>query len=488
MTEFLARTIPWWCVGLIVGVSLWYINNRVSGLWAGILLIIVVILTTVIAYRLQRNFVRWCFVGCIGGVLIGIYVAGNYEQSRIFPIPTDSVNFQGTVVALPDERPTKTYLTIYPYGFPDNFRVRVAVPWYQSVKYGDLVSVSGSVSIPRPFETDTGAVFDYPRYLAVSDIVAEIRTAQVSVITPAPITFYGTLYDVRNRMRAVIAHVLPEPWSGLARGMVLGDRSGISSKLNDTFRKTGLSHIIVLSGFNVTIVVIGVSILLRRFGRQIRLWGTGVVVVLFVILSGADAPVVRAGGMTLLVVFADILYRTSATWRVLLYVATGMILLNPRILLDDVGFQLSIAATAGLVFLANPIQERLRWITNQYGLREIVASTIAATIATLPILLIRMHSVAGLGLLANIVVLPVVSVVTVSVFVMGVVGLVSPVFAWPLVLVVLLATAYIYTVGNWFGAITPMGLWVNVFLLLSTFGLLVILSYFLNPKVKDYTQ
>ena len=191
-------------------------------------------------------------------------------------------------------------------------------------------------------------------------------------------------------------------------GLALGDDSRLDPAIERDFRASGMSHMLVVSGQNVAMVLAPVLALgtLLRMSRWPR-FGLGLgIVVFFVVLTGAEPSVLRAGvmaGLTLVGVFVG---RPRSTATVLSAAVFGLIVIDPA-LVWSVGFQLSVAATAGMLALATPIAARLAFLPGPLALAT--GATVAAQVGVTPILLYHFHEVPLSTLLANVVAFPAVS-------------------------------------------------------------------------------
>lgn len=217
----------------------------------------------------------------------------------------------------------------------------------------------------------------------------------------------GWMLQLRQKMRASVNASLPEPQSSLLAGILWGERASLPQRIQDDFKAAGMSHQVAVSGFNTSIIAAALAAVLFRLGL-----GRGWVALLsavgiagFAVLSGGSAAVVRAAAMSSAVLAARFLGRPAAAGYVLVVAASAMALLNPW-LVYDVGFQLSLAATAGLVYVSPALQPFLGWLPERFGLRENVATTLAATLSTLPITVAHFGQFSIIGLLANAVTLP----------------------------------------------------------------------------------
>ena len=243
--------------------------------------------------------------------------------------------------------------------------------------------------------------------------------------------YLRALYGVKERLLGVMEEILPRPHAPLLQGILLGARAGIPATLRQAFDLSGTTHLIAISGFNMTIVAIMLESVTRRFFGRRSLWLSMGGVVLYTILVGANPAVVRAAVMAVLLLFAATLGRDRDPWSALALAAVAMTAWDPNILWD-VGFQLSVAATAGLLVLSNPLHARLRWLP--YPLPAIVAPTLAAQLFVLPLLIFVFGRVSPFFLISNVLALPLIPWIMLSGAVATAVGLVhtatGQVLAW----------------------------------------------------------
>jgi len=334
----------------------------------------------------------------------------------------ETVSFTAKVSAAPDERETNTQLTIRVPTYDTN--VLLIVPRYPEYHYGDLLSVKGKLVRPEPFDTDDGRAFAYDTFLEKDGIAYVMRYAAVAKEgeddSLAARTLRG-IYAMRSWFEEGLQAALSEPSASLASGILLGGKQGLGKALLDAFTVTGLLPIVVLSGYNIMIVIAGVLFVLSRFHPRISFPVAAVVVTLFVVATGMGTSAIRALLMGLLALVARALGRIYDALRILIAVFAGMILWNPYSLLYDPGFQFSFIATLGLVLLATPIGVRLMKIPGAF-MREVAASTIAAQLFVLPLLLYQTGNLSTVSLLANALVLPVVPAAMLLSFIAGLAG------------------------------------------------------------------
>lgn len=308
-----------------------------------------------------------------------------------------------------------------------DINVRVKTKFYPKYSYGDRITFTGRLSRPFNFSGDTGRSFDYKGYLVKDDIYYEMKSAAVAAATSSPHWYDvpAILFALKRGFVANLQRFLGEPHAALAAGLVVGEKSALGADLLNDFRIVGLIHIVVLSGFNITIV----GVALRRVLSFLpRVWGIvvgGIGIALFGVLVGGGATVIRSCFMAGVALIADLIRRDYSVGRALAFAALVMLIENPLILLHDPSFQLSFLATLGLILLASPIESRLGWIPDKFGMRGTVASCLATQIFVSPYILYMMGQISLIGIVVNILVLPFIPATMLAVFLTGALGFIS---------------------------------------------------------------
>jgi competence protein ComEC len=220
--------------------------------------------------------------------------------------------------------------------------------------------------------------------------------------------------EIRERAERAVAAGMPAREAALARGFVLGDEEGIDLRTEEDFRRSGLAHLLAVSGQNVALLALLAMPALAAFGLPLRarlLWVLGLIAV-YVPLAGAGPSIQRAGIMGALNVLATLLGRRSSRFYALAVAAIVTLTIQPG-LAADVGWQLSFAALLGILLLAAPLRAAiLEWLgagSWRRALADGAAMTIAATLATAPLIAFHFGSVSTTTLAANLLALPAVA-------------------------------------------------------------------------------
>jgi competence protein ComEC len=258
-----------------------------------------------------------------------------------------------------------------------------------------------------------------------------IQRAMLDEVIPGGMSLKKTLFDIKHIFEAAVERVVPEPRASLLEGLLIGEKRGLPDELNKAFIASGLIHVVVLSGYNISIVAESI-LRATSFLPPVFNYSLGaVLMVLFAIMSGSGAATVRALLMGLIAILARYLKRPADALRALGFAALAMALWNPHVVLHDPGFMLSVLATFGLITISPSIEKKFARMPEKFGLRSIAASTLAVQIFVLPALLYQTGVLSFLALPANVLALPVVPFAMLTGFLSGLLALIHPAIAFP---------------------------------------------------------
>ncbi|MBK5215684.1 MAG: ComEC/Rec2 family competence protein [Candidatus Pacebacteria bacterium] len=387
-----------------------------------------------------------------------------------------SVVLSGIVSEDPDIRLKNKHLNIKVDNQDAN--ILVFVGREEEVDYGDRVTVSGVLEEPENFTTDSGKEFNYKRYLSNKDIYFLIKNAEVEIIsTGGGSRIKSLLYKIRNSFIKNINKVIPLPESGLANGLILGVKGGFDDEMNKEFIETGTIHIVALSGYNVSIVAEGVMKTFSLIFSQIVSIVFGIVIIiLFIIMTGASATAIRAGIMATIMLLGRMTGRKYMAGRALIIAALLMISYDPRVL-SDMSFQLSFIATGGVLFLTPKVLNWFKFLPMRYGFREMVASTVAATISVLPILLHLTGVLSLVSLPANFLILLFIPIAMLLIFITGILGFISFYISIIFGYLAYLVLLYILSVIHLLGSLSFASVTIQSFPLLLTIFIYIFLLW-----------
>jgi len=424
-----------------------------------------------------------------GVLYLCVLVFGLIRTLEVDPVRTPEVDMfldaktevVGTVIRDPDRRSggTNYILTLERVsGIPLERPVLLLanLPRYPEYGVGKELTLMGAISLPKDFETDpTRPPFPYVKYLAKDGIGYVMRFSSVSETRDTerfPVT--RTLSGLKSSILKKGNAIFPEPEGGLLAGMLLGERHAMPPDILDEMRVAGLVHIIVVSGYNMTVVAEAVSKIFRIFPLLTRS-GIGLLVIwIYAGMVSGGAPVIRAAIMTSFALIARMTGNTAIALRLLYVSALLMVLQNPRIVLDDPSFHLSFLATLGLIVLSPVVGS---WISGNQTMpdkkkhrplpwwKELFSATVSAQIMVVPYILFFSGQLSPYALPANLLALPVVPLAmglgTLALALSAVIPFSGIILGW----IASIPAWWVITVGNWFshlpgsGVVFPIPLW-----------------------------
>lgn len=282
----------------------------------------------------------------------------------------------------------------------------VAIP-----RFGDRVRLAGRVQ--RPVGPKTPGGFDQAAYLTRQGIDLTMKPSSVEGLGTGRLSlFQRGAVAARLRLEAALRGALPARDAALLAGLLFGTRSDLPSDVKQAFQESGVVHLLAVSGGNVAMILLPFIWFLRRLGVRPRWAGAaGIPLVwFFVFLTGAGPSVMRAGLMATLVLVGDLLQRERNALNTLGAAAAILLLLEPGMLFD-IGFQLSVSATLGIMLFARRIQgwlePRAQAIWGEKlgaGLAAGLSVTFAAQLVVEPISLFHFGALAPIAPIANLIV------------------------------------------------------------------------------------
>ena len=439
-----------------------------------ILTVLAILFSALINFILKNSYfvlLSFCFISLILGIVYFSY----FDQKEKVTLPYDQKSkIEGQIVKKPDINYSRQQVTVAAdkigeTNYSKKPLILVNLPHYPRTYYGDRITFSGTIEKPGKIED-----FDYGAYLKRYLVFGVVNRPEDSITYSEKLglkqEFVKGLYSISDRFEASLNRILPEPDASLASGLILGIKRNIPEDFKDSLSTTGLTHIIALSGYNVTIIVVVISwILLLFFNRKWVFVFSSVFVVLFVVLTGLSSSVLRAAIFSLMIIFGRTLGRKGDFTNLMLLAALVMVLLNPYILKNDIGFQLSFLAFAGLVYISPVVatlitKSRFRTIPEQIKLP--LTETLSAQIAVLPLLSTYFGVISLIAPISNLLVLPIIPLAMAVSFFAGLFGIIyypiGKVFIivlWPILEYVIRAVNFLATAP--FASIhTTKNLWI----------------------------
>ena len=426
----------------------------VHAIWlAGVAMTVAVVyaMRDAVAHRqLFAVVVLGLFCCAVGVWRTDMYISALHAVD-LSPYEEQVIAMDGVVVREPENRAASQQ--VYVRNSDGTFLV--LAPLFSGIAYGDAVTVVGTLERPESFATELGRTFNYPGYLETRGVTHVVRYAEVTVTdTGGGWWLIRQLLWVKGEFMRSLEMVIAEPAVALGEGLLLGVKQAMPPELLTAFRQTGIIHIVVLSGYNVALVVEFIMlVLLYVLPYRARLIAGMAAIGCFALLVGLSATVVRACVMATFLLLAKVAGNTYHIVRGLTLAGVVMLLVNPLLLPYDVGFQLSFLATLGLIVLSPRIESWLSWFPQVFGSRSLLSATIATQIFVWPILLYQIGELSIVSVVVNVLVLPAVPVAMLLTFMTGLVSMISTVAALPVAALATVSLQYIMAVPLAFASV-----------------------------------
>jgi len=362
-------------------------------------------------------------------VLGALYSFGfcHYREARENIVFGERISFQATVVGYPERSDYQVLvLSLEP---PLRGKISAKLALYPEFSYGDLIEFEGVVKKPSPGRSD---------YLAKDGIKGTISFPRAEVISRHNASILKEyLFSFKERFLYAFEKSLYLEEANLLGGLTLGERAGFSDEFREAMKNSGTTHLVALSGYNISILVIAAMSIFSCFLRRRHSFiATIFIVFFFVLATGGEASVVRAAIMGSILLLAEEIGRVYSMRNAILVTAFFMVLFNPLVLRFDVGFQLSFLALLGIIYLS-PALKKIFKAGEEPGVlawRENFWTTLSAQMAVFPILISSFGNFSLFSIISNVLILGFIPLTMALGFVLGFVDLLcssaSFILAW----------------------------------------------------------
>ncbi len=365
------------------------------------------------------------FYSCLA-FIVGVFIYTYFVQPKIPPNHISNFNNKyveiiGVINAEPDVREDHEKITIaVERVISDDYineiegKLLVKKYLYPSYAYGDRLKIKCNLITPEPIVSeDSGRIFYYDKFLAKDSIYSVCYYPNIEFISSGHGNLLQTtLLNIKHNFIRKEQRIINDPFASFLGGLIWGAKKSIPTNLMEKFNLTGTTHIVALSGYNITIIAVIVLNICKALWvpRKYGFWISVLVILFFILITGAQASVVRAGIMGTMVLIARQTGRMGGMRNLLAFTAVIMLLINPKLLLYDTGFQLSFLATIGLIYLAPIIKRGFMWVPKALEIRENLVATISATLITLPLIIFQFGRLSVVAILVNVLILPMIPV------------------------------------------------------------------------------
>lgn len=413
------------CLAFITGITIAsflpnnFLQNDIQWFAASIIFIVLTFLawnTTTRKHIVISMFFLFSFF-----LLLGIWrfslTMPKTDASKIWYYNNQTVQLTGKVSDEPSLKKSNQKITIDHLRLKNNVegKVLITTNLYPEFAYGDVVSLTCKLKTPEEFEG-----FSYDKYLARYDIYSvcyypkniKKLDMQLSLID----SVYSNIFKFKNVLRLKIIQGMSEPEASFGRAMILGDMGAMDEGLNNSFARTGLSHVISISGSHVAILIVILAFVFLALGfwRQQLFYVISITLIAYIIMIGATAAAVRSLVMGMVVLLGIHLGRLNRMDIALVFAAAVMLLFNPMLLRYDAGFQLSFLAVFAIIFLHPQFLKLYDKSIDKYPFLnkqfykvffEIISISLLIQILTFPILYFSFKQFSLIAPLANLLIL-----------------------------------------------------------------------------------
>lgn len=399
------------CIGVLLGIAAVQFDVFITGLALLVMASITVCVGLWKRYALLLPFV------VISGIVIGSIQASAFALALM---PYESIRNQNITI----EGTVSEDATYSKGGDRQLFITEVTV-----IEGGTQKELPGELFVSTPMSAD---VLRHDRVRVEGKLRDSFGGFQGSIFY-AQITKVGerqhAVDDWRARFAAAVSSSLPEPHASLGLGFVIGMKSALPPAMEDALRNLSLTHVVVASGYNLTILVRAAKRLREKHSKLQTLLLSFGLVTLFLFVTGNSPSMVRAALVSGLVLGAWYFGRQFKPHALLLLVMAATALYNPTYLWGDLGWWLSFAAFAGIMIIAPLIIERIWQERKPSFVSQIAIEAMVAQAMTTPIIMLVFGDVALLGIIANVLIVPLVPFAMLGVAVAGFAGLIIPALA-----------------------------------------------------------
>lgn len=354
------------------------------------------------------------FLVLIFGIVLGIVRAQFISEKEII-FPKEKVIVSGVVKTDPvilENVQRINLLTRENFSGEKNISLLVTLPLHPKVSLGENITLNGIIENPKnifPTPPESVRSFDYKKYLSLQNIYGTMFYPKIISHEGGELLWWQKIKKLKILLSEKLNKIIPSPENKLASGILFGDDT-MPKEIKNNFVTSGVSHIIVLSGYNITIFIIFMMMIFLFVPFNYRLALTAVTTILFVVAVGGGSSVIRATLMSLITLLAMYSGREYDAKRALFFSALLMTMYDPKILLYDVSFHLSFLATFGIIFLHKPFINFFdKYIFNKI-LLETFCVTLSAYLITLPYIVATFSKISLYAILVNILVVPLVPI------------------------------------------------------------------------------
>lgn len=368
------------------------------------------------------------------GLVVGVIRTDLALAVHISPEVASSIGrnavLEGIVADEPIHKDTTTHILVHadvlnsvPLGRNEAISVLLYADSSSGASYGDRVRASGKLEFPKDFQDKDGRTVPYQRMLKKDGVDMVMRHAASETIgSSGGSSIVKMIFSGKEFFAASVERMIPQSEAALGLGIFVGDHGG-NPDLDADLRRVGLSYIVVISGIHLAVIARSIQGILGTiaFLPGIASFALSIAaIVIFSIAVGAKAPVMRAAIMAILALIAQKAGRTYSVGRALALAGSAMLFENPLILAYDLSFQLTFIAMLAIIYIEPVIERKLWRIPDYFGMRGIVATTLAAEFSILPLSLAAFGTASIESVASSLLIMPLLPLAMSLVFAVGI--------------------------------------------------------------------
>ncbi len=336
---------------------------------------------------------------CIFFTILGSWYVGiRYEQFMSVKVPYgEHITFEGCISNEPKitnaSQEVKVSISSPFYG-----DVRIRMRSSESVAYGDCFHGVGVVSRPPEMQVS---------YFLKERMYGTIQYPKLSLLEKRKEMFLGSLMiSMRKTIMQTFQSALSRDEAIFLAGLTIGAKGEFGDKLQTAMKKSGTTHLVALSGYNIMIIISALMLGFVRFmKKRYAIIVTGFFVFLFCIFAGGESSLVRAAILGCIGMVAGEFGRKFDVRQAVVVAAVAMALINPFVLVFDVGFQLSFAAFLGIAYCSPALMELFHMKDEQKRIKNLFIDALSAQLATLPIIAMQFGTISFVGIISGLILL-----------------------------------------------------------------------------------
>ncbi|MHB9155332.1 MAG: DNA internalization-related competence protein ComEC/Rec2 [Endomicrobiales bacterium] len=369
---------------------------------------------------------------CYACLLIALDQSGFFARPRPPYVPAEEAEIRAAVLDAPETREGRARFPVRILSVngqaTDGKALVTGYGPQGNVAPGDVLLIEGAVK-EAPGDRNPGG-FDYAAYLGRQGISALVYASSIEAAGSNDLPFYRAIaFRIRKNILDTLSSSLPATEAGVLAPMLVGEKSGLSGEMKAAFTDAGVMHVLVVSGLNVAYCSALFLWLFRFCGLSRRRAALLSIpfILLYMLITGANPPVVRASVMALFVILSLALAREPLIYQSLGLAALVILVFDPQALFTP-SFQLSFAATIGIVYLSPILMKPFAWLPAwiRYPVGGTFAVSLAAQLAVIPLTAYYFNKISLAGILSNLVIVPLVGLITLAGFFLYAAHFISP--------------------------------------------------------------